>query len=248
MQKLSAIVLLACCLTACSSDPTYAPVTDITTIEHIPKNGTYRVSAGETLYSIAWRYGLDYRYLANLNHIAPPFHVVAGQRIYLANKFIRQIQSMPTLPQVSPTRAPHSMNSSGNLTPYVIEHDANQSVSAWRWPAHGPVLGVFSAQNKGVNIGGKKGNPIYATAAGQVVYSGNGLRGYGNLIIIKHNSTYLSAYAHTSLLLVKEGQRVNAGQEIAEMGSTSAERNMLHFEIRRNGRPVNPLNYLSTHD
>lgn len=242
MRKLSCIVLLACCLAACESETTYAPVTDIATIEHVPKNGMYRVSSGETLYSIAWRYGLDYRYLANLNHIAPPFHVVAGQRIYLSSK-VKHVQWTPSLPQGAQIQ-PGRSRMKPHLNTYVIEHDANQPVSVWRWPARGPIVGVYSALNKGVNIGGHKGTPIYATAAGQVVYSGNGLRGYGNLIIIKHNSTFLSAYAYNSVLLVREGQRVNVGQEIAEMGSSGAQQNMLHFEIRRNGRPVNPLNYL----
>ncbi len=98
--------------------------------------------------------------------------------------------------------------------------------------------------NKGINIGGRLGAPIYAAAAGQVVYSNHGLRGYGNLIIIKHNSSFLTAYAHNSVVLVKEGDWVQGGQRIAEMGSTGAVRTMLHFEIRRNGKPVNPLSYL----
>lgn len=214
-------------LISCSTETHYAPVTDIATIEYIPKNGMYRVGAGETLYSIAWRYGLDYRYLANLNHIAPPFHLVAGQRIYLSNRSLKT-------GKITPAK---------NIT-HQVEQELNQPVAFWHCPARGPIMGTFSTFNKGVNIGGRMGSPIYATAAGQVVYSGNGLRGYGNLIIIKHNNAYLSAYAHNSRVLVKEGQRVKSGQKIAEMGNTSAHQTMLHFEIRRNGQPVNPLTYL----
>lgn len=239
MRKIMPVIFLACFLTACSNEVNYAPVTDISTIEHIPKNGMYRVLPGETLYSIAWRYGLDYRYLANLNHIAPPFHVVSGQRIYLSQQFMHQKSFIKSTQQKNISVPPKQVHSTTHVTPYFIERDSNKPVHAWLWPARGPVTGGYSSLNKGVNIGGLKGNPVYATAAGQVVYSGNGLRGYGNLIIIKHNSTFLSAYAHNSTVLVKEGQQVKAGQEIAEMGGLG-----LHFEIRRNGRPVNPVHYL----
>jgi lipoprotein NlpD len=117
---------------------------------------------------------------------------------------------------------------------------------AWAWPARGPLLHPYSqgANPKGVAIGGSEGQPILASAPGKVVYAGSGLRGYGKLIIIKHNSTYLSVYAHNRALLVKEGDRVSGGQEIAEMGSSDAERVALHFEIRRLGKPVDPLKYL----
>ncbi len=242
MRKIVCILFLTCCLVACSSETNYAPVTDISTIEHIPKNGMYRVTSGETLYSIAWRYGLDYRYLANLNHIAPPYHVVAGQRIYLSHKLVRREKNNRSK-NISP------VSSEYRDVPAIryVEQSSSKPVSGWRWPARGSILDSYSSLNKGVNIGGHIGQPIYATASGQVVYNGNGLRGYGNLIIIKHNNAYLSAYAHNSVSLVKEGQRVRAGQEIAEMGNTGARQTMLHFEIRRNGRPVNPLNYLASH-
>jgi len=115
----------------------------------------------------------------------------------------------------------------------------------WSWPAKGKVLAGFSeASNKGVDITGKIGDPVYASAAGRVVYSGVGLRGYGKLIIIKHNQTYLSAYAHNSNLLVKEGQTVSKGQKIAEIGNTDSDQAKLHFEIRRLGKPVDPMKFL----
>ncbi|NBO76883.1 MAG: peptidase, partial [Betaproteobacteria bacterium] len=113
------------------------------------------------------------------------------------------------------------------------------------WPAAGPVLQGFDEQrNKGVDIGGKAGDAVLAAADGRVVYAGSALRGYGNLVILKHNSTFLSAYAHNQTLLVKEDQVVKRGQRIAEMGSTDAERVQLHFEIRRDGKPVDPARYL----
>ncbi|WP_133648925.1 peptidoglycan DD-metalloendopeptidase family protein [Paraburkholderia flava] len=116
---------------------------------------------------------------------------------------------------------------------------------AFAWPARGPILGTFDdAKNKGVNIGGAAGDPVTASADGRVVYAGNGLRGYGNLIIIKHDATYLTAYAHNRALMVKEGDAVTKGQKIAEMGNTDSDRVMLHFEVRRQGKPVDPLKYL----
>ena len=115
----------------------------------------------------------------------------------------------------------------------------------WIWPASGKMIGTFSeAGNKGVDIAGKAGDPVVASAEGKVVYSGEGLRGYGKLVIIKHNATYLSAYAHNQTILVKEGQSVSKGQKIAEMGSSGTDKVKLHFEVRRQGKPVDPLKYL----
>lgn len=117
--------------------------------------------------------------------------------------------------------------------------------TAWLWPVSGPVIGTFDeGTNKGVDIAGKPGDPVVASAGGKVVYSGSGLRGYGKLVIIKHDSNYLTAYAHNQQLLVKEGDSVSKGQKIAELGSTDADRPKVHFEIRKQGRPVDPLKYL----
>jgi lipoprotein NlpD len=122
---------------------------------------------------------------------------------------------------------------------------APQPDAAWLWPASGAVIAGFSeASNKGVDIAGKPGDPVIASAAGKVVYSGAGLRGYGKLVILKHDDQYLTAYAHNQNLLVKEGDEVSKGQRIAELGSTDADRPKLHFEIRRQGRPVDPMQYL----
>ncbi len=118
------------------------------------------------------------------------------------------------------------------------------SVAEWIWPTTGKVLSSFSKNSKGVKISGQAGQPVLASAAGEVVYSGHGLRGYGNLIIIKHNNTYLSAYAHNSKILVKEGEAVSKGQKIAEMGNSDTDTIQLHFEIRKHGKPVDPMEYL----
>jgi lipoprotein NlpD len=127
--------------------------------------------------------------------------------------------------------------------PEAAEDDGEDAVN-WGWPAQGKILSSFSESAKGVDIAGKAGQPVLATAAGKVVYSGTGLRGYGKLIIIKHNKTYLSAYAHNKEIFVKEGDAVNRGQKIAEMGDSDSDQVKLHFEIRRQGKPVDPLRYL----
>jgi lipoprotein NlpD len=122
---------------------------------------------------------------------------------------------------------------------------AGQDEIAWIWPTDGVVLtGFDEVKNKGLDIGGKAGDPVLAAADGRVVYVGAGLRGYGNLIILKHNNTYLTAYAHNQTLLIKEDQAVRKGQKIAEMGSSDADRVKLHFEVRKQGKPVDPANYL----
>ena len=142
------------------------------------------------------------------------------------------------LRQSPPTQAPEP------VSPQPSAEDGQDTV-AWMWPATGRVLAGFSeATNKGVDILGKIGDPVFASASGRVVYSGVGLRGYGKLVIIKHNQTYLSAYAHNSNLLVKEGQNVERGQKIAEIGTTDSSQAKLHFEIRRLGKPIDPLRLL----
>ncbi|PLZ03656.1 peptidase [Burkholderia sp. WAC0059] len=135
-----------------------------------------------------------------------------------------------------PPQPPGASDTTGAAAPGSID---------FAWPARGPVLNGFDdAQNKGINIGGAPGDPVRAAADGRVVYAGNGLRGYGNLIIIKHDATFLTAYAHNQALMVKEGDVVTKGQQIAQMGNTDSDRVMLHFEVRRDGKPVDPLKYL----
>lgn len=227
------ILALACFITSCTREGAKAPVVEFSMTDPIPKSGSYRVRPNDTLYSIAWDYGLDYRALANINHISRPYHIQAGQIIYLKNS-----KSIPTI-RVSVAK----------VTPVYeepFEKEPSKAVSYWQWPARGSLLGSYSTTNKGINIVGHRGDLVLASAPGKVVYSGNGLRAYGNLIIIKHNSEFLSAYAHNKIILVKEGQWVSAGQKIAEMGNTGSRRVMLHFEIRRGGKPVNPLVYLAS--
>ncbi|WP_345813959.1 peptidoglycan DD-metalloendopeptidase family protein [Paraburkholderia sp. PREW-6R] len=169
------------------------------------------------------------------------------------------VQSAPlgSTPPSAGVAAPPLYGASGTssannaaLTPPANPAASDSSASApgnvnFAWPVRGPLLGTFNdSTNKGVNIGGAAGDPVKASADGRVVYAGNGLRGYGNLIIIKHDATYLTAYAHNRALMVKEGDAVTKGQKIAEMGNSDSDRVMLHFEVRRQGKPVDPLKYL----
>ncbi len=248
IAKISILFLLAVGLTACASRTDYAPVSDVNTIESLPKNGIYHVGAGETLYSIAWRFGMDYRDLAQRNHLTPPYHIQKGQVIYLTKNVSLKKLNPPITVRISKPVTQITLpakNKSLPIAPQPREREPNTIISFWSWPVRGQIIGTFSSVNKGINISGYSGDPVFAAAAGKVVYSGHGLRGYGNLIIIKHNSKFLSAYAHNKKLLVKEGEWVRRGQEIAEMGNTGARRTLLHFEIRRNGQPVNPLIYLT---
>ncbi|MDX1901321.1 MAG: peptidoglycan DD-metalloendopeptidase family protein [Gammaproteobacteria bacterium] len=250
MQRYSrhlTVIILSILLLSCST-PRYhhVPVVNVSTIEPIPTSGTHRVKNGETLYAIAWRYGMDHRTLATINHLPVPWHVKTGQVIQLRRhthqlalrkktivaKHTHQSVIAPTKPILSAETSPESCSFLNNI-------------NAWRWPAHGSIKGIYSSFNKGINISGKVGDPIFATAPGQVVYQGSGLRGYGNLIIIRHNGAWLSAYAWNQDVLVKQGQCVHRGQRIATMGQGIDRIAMLHFEIRRSGRPVNPLHYLS---
>lgn len=232
---------------------------------------TYQVKRGDTLFSIAFRNGMDYRSLARLNHIAEPYMIYVGQVLVVSNNnndaaVVRK--SGPT--SLRPNKNHSNSNSSAlasksakvvapqNQKRYgqnqrVVEPEKTENITIngdvrqWQWPVKGPILAKFSSQehgNKGLDIGGALGTPVKAAAAGQVVYAGNALRGYGNLIIIKHNDDFLSAYAHNHRLLVKERESVAAGQTIAEMGNSDADRIQLHFEIRYRGKSVDPLRYL----
>lgn len=200
----------------------------------------YHVHTGDTLYSISWAYGYDYHDVARWNGIRWPYEIHPGQTIRL---------SPPPQHYRSRGSRERAKRSSHRRPPASPARHASTSrpVHGWVWPVRGPLLSSFAPGNparKGIDIGGDAGEPIRAAAAGEVVYSGDGLIHYGKLLIIKHNSVYFSAYAHNRKLLVKEGERVRAGQIIAQMGSTGSTRIMLHFEIRRDGKPVNPLRYL----
>ena len=168
----------------------------------------------------------------------------AGKEVYSDQALAQaQSQSKPVEPVAAAASAEAKPDAKNNEKP--AEPALGGDEIAWIWPASGKMIAIFSeGSNKGVDIAGKAGEPVVASAEGKVVYSGSGLRGYGKLVIIKHNTTYLSAYAHNQTILVKEGQSVTKGQKIAEMGNTDSDQVKLHFEVRRNGKPVDPLKYL----
>lgn len=229
-----------------------------------PGAGTV-VRKGETLYRIATRHGISPLDLAMWNRIAPPYTIYPGQRLRLTPPAPRRDPppaarpstppvagarppaSTPARPQPPATRPPATTGSppGSQTTPPPAAPVA--AAFAWRWPAEGNLVSRFAAGDptrQGIDIAGAAGSPVRAAADGVVVYSGSGLVGYGELIIVKHDEQWLSAYGHNRARLVNEGQRVRAGEQIAEMGRSGAARDMLHFEIRFNGRPQDPLAYL----
>lgn len=295
--RLASVALLLA-LGGCSAG-TKAPVVSrepklTTSLSHLParitEKGTpkpvpafHTVSGGETLFAIAWRYGLDYREIARANRIKEPYVIYPSQRLALSPstreprrvlgraekpnvvlspmpgpKIKGDTTEIPFPPTVPPTQrsAPWSqkpVRTAGRpqtpekrvaLVEPALRSQLKDGIN-WQWPARGKIETTSSLRStKGVNILGREGQIVTAAAPGEIVYSGSGLSGYGKLIIVKHDENYLSAYAHNSKLLLKEGDRVGAGEPIAEMGSTGARQAMLHFEIRRSGKPVNPLDYL----
>lgn len=234
-SKLSLVIIVAFVLSSCASTSNnYGK--DARWRKNLKAPIVYRVKPKDTLYSIAWRYGLDYREVAKLNNLDISYHIKSGQKLrLLPRKYKKEEQHVPVpIETVSDTES---------LTGTGINQIGNIS---WIWPAKGKVINNFSPAglNKGIDITGKLGSSVLAAANGKVVYSSNGLRGYGELIIIKHSDEFLSAYAHNQKLFVREGQVVKAGQAIAKMGNTEASSVILHFEIRKAGRPVDPLQYL----
>ena len=221
--------------------------------------GTYAVQRGDTLAKIALEHGVTWRDLARWNNIDNPNVIEVGQILRVtppAESGPRTAITRPLPPQgaragsaatdsTSPAAQSSPASSSqpaGTTTPPSA---ASDDAPAFIWPAQGNLVNGFDeSRNKGLDIAGKSGDPVLAAADGRVVYAGSGLRGYGNLIILKHNNTYLTAYAHNQTLLVKEDQTVKKGQKIAEMGSSDADRVKLHFEVRRQGKPVDPVKYL----
>lgn len=244
MVRLAVLGCLALLLAACGRG-NYAPV--VTRGEGQPV-GYYVVQAGETLYSIAWRHGLDYRAMARWNHIDPPYRIYPGQRLRLSSRGERPVAVAPPprKPVATATRpapsVPADKPAAGSPAPVPAAGEL-----AWRWPTNGKLVRPFATDTQGkqgIEIGGRAGQGITAAAAGKVVYAGSGLRGYGNLVIIKHNGRYLTAYGYNQDLLVKEGDSVQAGQQIATMGLSPSRQPGLHFELRRDGKPIDPTRYL----
>ncbi len=235
--------------------------------ENAGKPGYYTVKPGDTLIRIGLESGQSHKDIARWNALENPNRIEVGQVLRIvpplasesvSTKPVVAASSTTTaLPPAAPASAtqpspaasaPAKAASAPASTPAVAPAPAattGDDEVAWIWPGKGPVLAGFDeVKNKGIDIGGNAGDPVLAAGEGKVVYAGAGLRGYGNLIILKHNNTYLTAYAHNQTLLVKEDQTVKKGQKIAEMGNSDADRVKLHFEVRKQGKPVDPSKYL----
>ena len=202
----------------------------------IPRSGIYVVKRGDTLYSIAWRFGLDMNSLASNNRIRPPYTIYPGQRLRLKGRAVASTRR--------PARSTTSTPPPGKPAPATSAPQTPSSALVWQWPASSLVVREFGGTSKGLDFEMTPGAPVSAAATGEVVYAGSGLGGYERLVIVKHNDSYLSAYSLNQPFSVREGQRVNGGQRIAGIGRGSSKMRMLHFEIRRDGNPVSPRSLL----
>ncbi|MBA6390450.1 peptidoglycan DD-metalloendopeptidase family protein [Colwellia sp. BRX10-3] len=264
------MLLIIVAINGCSSRSKPAPVVDVQgslplsqRLKNSVTGSEYIVKKGETLYSIAWRADVDVRTLATINNIKAPYNIFPQQKLFLTKNpskpspnstkrksYNSSKQKVITKPIAQKKKQEYGGNVAEQKTSKKVQQQAtafSQKIRKWRWPAKGKVIHKFSSAkqgNKGIDIAGRRGDSVKATADGKVVYAGDALQGYGQLVIVKHNEDYLSAYAHNDRILVKEQQVVKAGQVIAKMGDTDAERVMLHFEVRFRGKSVNPMKYL----
>ena len=259
--------LLVAMLAGCTS-LSKAPVDDgksasVSPYPPLPKDctQTWTVRKGDTLIGIALDAGADYRDVAAMNQLANPNIIQLDRTLCVRRTASKGTKKAPPANTVANTGAksndkPGDTEKSAPVVNKKTVEDMPSTSSAtaaavadgvrFAWPAKGKVIAGFNeSSNKGINIAGKMGEPVDAAAEGKVVYAGSGLRGYGNLVIIKHDGNYLTAYAHNSKILVKEGEAVKRGQRIADMGDSDADTAMLHFEVRRQGKPVDPMKFLS---
>lgn len=277
-KRMSMSLLVSLMLVACASAPK-KPSAPVGTSDKVSKPKltqasppTYRVKAGETLYSISLRFDKDYKELAKINNLDEKFTIYVDQQLRLdtadaetpapntvaATKPVT-VPSKPIVAkplkdpkeQVASTSAPKKPSETVvKNTPSVgsnVQATTKGGSLTWGWPVTGQLLKQFSSEgvgSKGIDIAGKRGDIVKASADGVVVYAGEGLVGYGKLIILRHNDEYITAYAHNDRLIAGEGQRVKLGQNIAELGSTGTDRDKLHFEIRYKGKPIDPITIL----
>ena len=245
-----------------------APAKMVASADNAGKPGYYSVKSGDTLIRIGMDNGQSWRDIARWNNIENPNLIETGQVLRVTppeetGVVVRPVSSTNVVTSPAPANtasAPAPASNTASVRPpasaanppnastptnNLANSDSAEDTVSFQWPTRGNVLAGFDeVKNKGIDIAGKAGDPVLAAADGKVVYAGSGLRGYGNLVILKHNNTYLTAYAHNQSLLVKEDQAIKRGQKIAEMGNSDADQVKLHFEIRRQGKPVDPAKYL----
>ncbi|WP_133131260.1 peptidoglycan DD-metalloendopeptidase family protein [Legionella yabuuchiae] len=229
------LLFITVLIVACSQREGLAPVTESNWRAPRGNQTRHVVAPGETLYAIAFRYDQDYRHLAEINHLSSPYRLRVGQVIHL-KPGSKSFMNRPILARKKPSRSP----------PVKPEPLIAHFNGRWQWPVTGRIVNYYSPAHgkKGIDIAGRKGENVRAASGGVVAYSGSGLLGYGNLIIIKHDKQFLTAYGNNAQILVREGDYVKPGQVIAKMGLIDRKYWGLHFEIRKSGKPVNPLNYL----
>ena len=245
-----------------------APAKMVASADNAGKPGYYSVKSGDTLIRIGMDNGQSWRDIARWNNIENPNLIETGQVLRVTppeetGVVVRPVSSTNVVTSPAPANtasAPAPASNTASVRPpasaanppnastpanNLANTDSAEETVSFQWPTRGNVLAGFDeVKNKGIDIAGKAGDPVLAAADGKVVYAGSGLRGYGNLVILKHNNTYLTAYAHNQSLSVKEDQAIKRGQKIAEMGNSDADQVKLHFEIRRQGKPVDPAKYL----
>jgi lipoprotein NlpD len=256
MWGLAALVA-ALALSGCSNKGRLAPMDDhsiggargttrvLPGAENAGKPGYYTVKPGDTLIRIGMDNGQSWRDIIRWNKLDNPNLIETGQVLRVAPPAPEVVVARPATSSTATAPMPAASAPTAPAVTPAAPSAAEDAIS-FQWPARGNLISGFDeSKNKGLDIGGKVGDPVLAAADGRVVYAGSGLRGYGNLIILKHNNTYLTAYAHNQTLLVKEDQVIKRGQKIAEMGNSDADQVKLHFEIRRQGKPVDPAKYLS---
>lgn len=218
------------------------PLPNLINAQNAGKPGYYTVKPGDTVMQISRTTNQNWRDIQKWNNLESANQIEVGQVLRVVPLDSNGVAAKPPMVIVPTVPAPAALPPISTAPTAAV---AGEDDIPWMWPSAGVLIaGYDEIKSKGLKIGGKLGDPVYASADGRVVYAGSGLRGYGNLVILKHNETYLTAYAHNQTLLVKEDQSVRKGQRIADMGSSDADKVMLHFEVRRNGKPVDPVKYL----
>lgn len=228
---LAAVLVLAGC-----TSTTKAPVSDLS--QGVSASGVYVVKPGDTLNKISRATGVPENTITRINRISNPNLLIVGQTLRLSDA-----QSPATANRATSSGAQQA-KSGASGSESSSERASDAGLINWGWPAKGKIIQGFTTTTKGIDIAGSSGDPIEAAAAGKVIFAGDGPRGLGNLIIVEHSNGFITAYAHNKTLLVKEGQVVKRGAKIAEMGQSDTTSVRLHFEIRRRGTPVDPLQYL----
>ena len=246
----SGLRALACAVSllviaGCAGDSgSRAPVNDLNQSVSVAAR-SYTVKPGDTLLKISRSTGTDEGTIRRLNKLTDPNRLLVGQVLKLSDGTDSSASGAGSIPPPGrPEARPLDMSDSGASADSAPARASDAGIISWGWPAQGKVIQSFSSSTKGIDIGGNSGDPIVAAANGQVMYSGNGVRGLGNLVIIDHKDGFITAYAHNRSLLVKKDQMVKKGAKIAEMGQSDAASVRLHFEVRRQGSPVDPLQYL----